>query len=310
MKYRELGSTGIKVSEIGFGAWAIGGTGYGDTDDRESKKALHKGLDLGVTLIDTADSYGKGHSESLIGEVLTDRNDNETVICTKVGWDFYSGKGIKSNLKPEYIKFAVQNSLTRIKRDSVDIYLLHSPNPQNLINSSARDTLSKLQKEGLIKYYGVSISDYHFDATFDILDDLCPQVVEVKLNLLEGAVNKVFFDYCKQNGIGVIAREPLANGLLSGKYNEKSSFAKNDHRNGFKKEFLQNLIKSVNLLEGYFGSKDEMKRSAIRYPLEYDVVSAVIPGAKTEKQVIQNISSAESNFDLIEFENYKMNNLV
>lgn len=310
MNYRNLGSTGLKVSEIGFGAWAIGGAGYGDTDDKESKKALNRALDLGVDFIDTADSYGNGHSEKLIGEVLKSRRDKQTLICTKFGWDFYSKSGIKSNLKREYIRFALQKSLERLKRDVIDVYLIHSSNPKKIKQYGVIETLKELKKEGKIRFFGISILDYYFENTLADINILKPEVVEVKFNLLQNNATTELFDLCSTKGIGIIVREPLANGLLSGKYNKDGRFAKNDHRNGFKKELFENQINSVNLLKNYFKSNAEMIRGSIKYTLEFAGVSVVIPGAKTEAQVGENISSANYDFNLKEFEKFKKENLI
>lgn len=301
MNYRYLGSTGLKVSEIGFGSWAIGGAGYGDTDDKVSKKALNKALDLGVNFIDTADSYGNGHSEDIIGEVLEARRDTETLVCTKFGWDFYSQSGIKSNLDKNYIRFALQKSRDRLKRDIIDVYLIHSSNPKNIEHYGAVDTLNKLKSEGLIRYLGISISEYYFEQTLPVIENLNPDVIEVKFNLLCNDAKAELFNLCYNKGIGIIVREPLANGLLSGKYSKDSRFLKNDHRNGFKKEFLEQQINKVNMIKKYFRSNSEMVRGAIKYTLEFPQVSVVIPGAKTVQQVEQNISSLDYDFNLGNF---------
>lgn len=301
MNYRYLGSTGLKVSEIGFGSWAIGGAGYGDTDDKVSKKALNKALDLGVNFIDTADSYGNGHSEEIIGEVLEARRDTETLVCTKFGWDFYSRSGIKSNLERNYIRFALQKSRDRLKRDIIDVYLIHSSNPKNIEHYGAVDTLNELKSEGLIRYLGISISEYYFEHTLPVIENLNPDVIEVKFNLLCNDAKAELFNLCYNKGIGIIVREPLANGLLSGKYSKDSRFLKNDHRNGFKKEFLEQQINKVNMIKKYFRSNSEMIRGAIKYTLEFPQVSVVIPGAKTVQQVEQNISSLDYDFNLGNF---------
>lgn len=310
MNYRNLGTTGLKVSEIGFGSWAIGGTGYGDTDDMESKKALNRALDMGVNFIDTADSYGNGHSESLIGGVMDSRGDKNTLICTKFGWDFYSETGIKSNLEKKYVEFALHNSLQRLKREFIDIYLIHDSNPQNIYESGVIDTVKELKKTGLIRFFGVSVSDYYMDAIMQSVDEISPDVIEVRFNLLDNKSKIEILDQCCKKGIGIIIKEPLANGLLSGKYNNDSKFAKNDHRNGFSKEFLEQQITGVNLLKQYFGSNTDLVRGSIKYTLYQPCVSVVIPGAKTVSQVEQNISSLEYEFNVCEFEKFKKENLI
>jgi aryl-alcohol dehydrogenase-like predicted oxidoreductase len=136
------------VSEIGFGTWGISGRGYGPTDDTESIRTLHKALDLGVNFIDTADSYGDGHSEELIGKVLKERGDKETIIATKFGWDFYGRGGIRSNLRRDYISFALEQSLKRLRRDRIDIYQIHNSKPDAIKKHGVYETLDELKKQG------------------------------------------------------------------------------------------------------------------------------------------------------------------
>ncbi|NIX16221.1 MAG: aldo/keto reductase [Candidatus Dadabacteria bacterium] len=310
MKYRELGSTGIKVSEIGFGSWAIGGAGYGPTDDTESKKALHRALELGVNFIDTADSYGNGHSEMLIGDVLESRGDKNTTVCTKFGWDFYSESGIQSNLEEKYINFAVKQSLHRLKRDNIDIYLIHSSDPKKIKESDVINTLKFLKKEGIIKFFGISINDYYYDKILPCLEQFNPDVVEVRLNLLDRIDKSGLFDLCNKTRTGVIIREPLANGLLSGKYTKNSIFSKNDHRNGFSKGYLEQQLNNVELLREYFGSNGSMICGSIKYTLGSESVSVVIPGAKTIRQVEENICALDYDFDFDKYEKFKKENLI
>ncbi|NIP39500.1 MAG: aldo/keto reductase [Candidatus Dadabacteria bacterium] len=305
MKFRRLGNTGLKVSEIGFGAWAIGGAGYGDTDDNESKKALSRALDLGVNFIDTADSYGNGHSEKLIGAVLEARRDKQTIICTKFGWDFYSESGIKSNLDKEYVRFALQNSLQRLKRHVIDVYLIHDSNPEKIEQSGVIETLRELKREGFIKFFGISVNDFYLKQVVSHLDTLCPDVVEIRFNLLENESKTDLLELCRVKGIGVIVREPLANGLLSGKYNKDSVFAKNDHRNGFKREYLEKQINNVDLFRKYFNSNSDMVRGSIKFTLQFPEVSVAIPGVKTVSQIEENISSLDYDFNLRQFEKFK-----
>lgn len=301
MKYRPLGSTGLVVSEIGFGSWAISGAGYGSTNDKESKKTLHTALDLGVNFIDTADSYGKGHSEKLIGEVLNERKDKDTIVCTKFGWDFYADKGIKSNLKKEYILFAVEQSLKRLNRDTLDIYLIHSQDPKNILNQEVFSTLESLVDQGKIKFYGMSVSSYHAINSIPLIKGTNCNIIELKFNLLEKETKNIFSEINNIHNIGIIVREPLSNGLLTGKYNKSSKFPKNDHRNGWNKEYLKKQIEKVQEIKKYFKSNSELIKASLKYVLQQQGVSVIIPGAKNIKQVKENISSIDYNLDSITF---------
>lgn len=301
MKYRPLGSTGLVVSEIGFGSWAISGAGYGSTNDKESKKTLHTALDLGVNFIDTADSYGKGHSEKLIGEVLYERKDKDSIICTKFGWDFYDDKGIKSNLKKEYILFAVEQSLKRLNRDTLDIYLIHSQNPKNILDQDVFSTLESLVDQGKIKFYGMSVSSHHAINSIPLIKGTNCSILEFKFNLLEKETKNIFSEINNIHNIGIIVREPLSNGLLTGKYNKSSKFPKNDHRNGWDKEYLKKQIEKVQELKKYFKSNSELIKASLKYVLQQQGVSVIIPGAKNIEQVKENISSIDYNLDSITF---------
>jgi aryl-alcohol dehydrogenase-like predicted oxidoreductase len=291
LKFRELGKTNLLVSEIGFGAWAISGRGYGPTDDKESVRALHRALDLGVNFIDTADIYGDGHSEELIGWVLKERGDKETVIATKFGWDFYRDGGVKSNLKRNYISFALEKSLKRLGRECIDIYQIHNSKPADIERDSVYETLAGLKKQGKIRYYGVS-AFYIEDGISAIKTGKC-DVIQVIYNVLEQEAKEKLFPLALKNEIGIIAREPLASGFLTGKYNENSKFPKTDHRHGWSKKFLEDGARKVGKLKFLDKEHRTLIQAALRFSLSHEAVSVVIPGAKTVKQVEENISAAE-----------------
>lgn len=157
MKYRDFGATGIKVSEIGFGCWQIGGNGrgnsYGPTDDKASSEALLKALDLGINFFDTADVYGFGHSEEILGKTFRGKRDR-VILATKVGADFYQGQGFQT-FTPDYVRFALEKSLKRLQTEYIDVYLLHNP-PLKLIGKEETfEILKDLKKEGKIRTFGV-----------------------------------------------------------------------------------------------------------------------------------------------------------
>ena len=304
MNYRILGKTELKVSEIGLGTWGISGNGYGPTDDQTSLKTIHKALDQGVNFIDTADSYGNGHSEELIGQVLSERRDKETIVATKVGWDFYSSGGIRGNLEPKYIKSALEKSLKRIKRDWIDIYQIHISNPEKIHSFNAYETLLQLKKEGKIRFYGVSVKNIQdgFDAVTSGVD-----TVQITYNIIAQDLEKEFIPFASSKGIGVIVKEPLASGLLSGKYNRKSKFHKKDHRNGWSKQFLHENLAKIDDLKFLVMKDRTLCQSAINFVLTNKEVSTTIPGAKNPKQVEENIRSI--NTSLSDTEKKQIKNL-
>ena len=295
MKFRKLGRTNLLVSEIGFGAWAISGRGYGPTDDKDSIRALHRALDLGVNFIDTADIYGDGHSEELIGRVLRERNDKEAIIATKFGWDFYRDGGIRSNLKRNYISFALEKSLKRLGREWIDIYQIHNSKPDDIERDNVYETLDEFKKQGKIRFYGVSA--YYVEDGIEAIKTGKPDTIQIIYNILEQEVEEKLFPLAIKNDIGIIAREPLASGLLTGKYNENSKFPKTDHRHGWSKKFLEESARKVSRLKFLEKEGQTLIQAALRFSLSYKAVSVVIPGAKTINQVEENISAAEAELN-------------
>ncbi len=303
MKFRKLGKTDLLVSEIGFGAWAISGRGYGPTDDKESIRALHRTLDLGVNFIDTADIYGDGHSEELIGRVLKERGDKKTIIATKFGWDFYRDGVVKSNLKRNYVSFALEKSLKRLGRDYIDIYQIHNSKPADIEKYNVYETLDELKKEGKIRFYGVSA--FYTEDGISAIKTGKPDTIQVIYNILDQGAEEELFPLALENNIGIIAREPFAGGLLTGKYNEDSKFPKTDHRHGWSRKFLEDGARKVGRLKFLEKECRTLIQAALRFSLSHKAVSVVIPGAKTVKQVEENISAADAQLSFEELERIK-----
>jgi aryl-alcohol dehydrogenase-like predicted oxidoreductase len=256
------------VSTISFGAWAIGGTNWGPTDDEVSKRALHEALDRGVTLIDTADTYGFGHSEELVCEVLRERGKGDVIVASKGGNDFYFsnekdaqgyGRKMRENYDKDYILFAAEQSLKRLRTDTIDLYQLHSPGNDNVRRDDPWEALAILKRQGKIRYAGLSIQSFRETDQADILDLHHDQldVIQVRYNLLEREAEKVLFPKALKYGIGVIVRIPLLFGFLTGKFNRDSKFGEDDHRRF-------NL--SAEKMADYLKQLDRMKPLFDRYP--------------------------------------------
>jgi aryl-alcohol dehydrogenase-like predicted oxidoreductase len=303
LKYRKLGSTNLLVSEIGFGTWGISGLGYGSTDDNESIRTLHKALDIGINLIDTADSYGNGHSEELIGRVLKARGDKDTIIATKFGWDFYRPDGIRCNLNRDYIYFALEKSLKRLGRDWIDIYQIHNSKPELIIKNRVYETLDELKKQGKIRFCGVSAS--HIDDGIEAISSGKPDVIQVRYNLLDQKAEKTIFPLALQKRIGIIVREPLACGLLTGKYDSRSIFPKSDHRRGWNRNFLEETVIKVRKLEFLKGPEKTLTQAALGFILLHKAVSSVIPGSKTVEQLRENFEASRVKLNPFEFQEIK-----
>ena len=306
MQYTRLGERGPLVSTIGFGAWAIGGMNWGKTDDEVSKRALHAALDQGVTLIDTADVYGFGHSEELIAEVIAERGKGDTIIATKAGNDFYfasdkddDGYGaIQQNYDPEYLIFAVEKSLKRLNLDAIDILQLHSPDLAKLEPDEPWDVLRKLKQEGKILHAGFSIQSFKeteqahlLDRHHDIID-----TIQVRFNLLEREAEKILFPKAEQYGIGVIVRIPLLFGFLTGKFSTGSRFGEDDHRRmNLSPEKLQTYLKELKNLEPLFNRYPDQSKAqvSLRFTISHPACHVAIPGAKTAQQVYDNCAASD-----------------
>jgi len=292
MKFRTLGKTGKKVSELGFGCWAIGGTGYGPTKDSDSLEALSYAYEHGITFFDTADIYGDGHSEKLVGKVFKESSKRLKVfIASKVGWDFYHG-GTKKDFSPAYIRFACGESLKRLKTDYIDLYQLHNPTPEKIKDGKMYDVLEELKREGKILHFGTSI---HTKADGEaVLKNGKSETIQVIFNLIdERPVDELLLQTDKSK-IGIIAREPLACGLLTGKYTKDSVFHKVDHRNRWSREKYECDLEKIKRISSMFDSKKTpLKKASLEYVLSFESVSVVIPGMKTIEHVKDHLRVVE-----------------
>ena len=286
MQKRKLGKTGLQVSELGFGAWAIGGTSYGPTDDRESLKALAFAFDQGINFFDTADTYGHGHSEQLIGETFKGSSKrSQVIIASKVGWDFYHG-GSKKNFDPEYIRFACGESLKRLKTDYIDLYQLHNPKLEMIEEGTVFKVLQELQKAGKIRFWGVSI--YLAKEGQAVIREGSSQAIQAIYSMIDQRIKHELAPLCEEHEMGLIAREPLYCGLLTGKYTAESQFRKDDHRNRWMRDkYLTDLKKIERLKDTLYGTGTvlSLKQAAIEFVLSENAVSTVIPGMKTVAHV-------------------------
>ncbi|HEV2118524.1 MAG TPA: aldo/keto reductase [Candidatus Bathyarchaeia archaeon] len=294
MKYRVLGKTGLKVSEVGFGAWAIGGNAhgnsYGPTDDKLSLAAVERALELGCNFFDTADVYGHGHSEELLGQALRGHR-SEVIIATKVGGDFYHGAP-KMNFNADYLEFALGKSCERLGSDYIDLYQLHNPPTQLVKDGRAFKILEKLKASGIIRHYGISIHDPQEGLLAMRNGEL--GAVQVAFSILRQEAKNQLFREATKNNVGIIAREPLANGFLAGKLKAESSFSQGDIRHTFPLEYISQLTLAADKLRFLESKNRTLAQAAVRFVLDHKDVSTVIPGAKTREQVDEDLASSES----------------
>ena len=309
MQYRILGRTGIRVSEIGFGAWAIGGTaeasgmplGWGGASDDDSLAAIRRARDLGVNFFDTADSYGFGRSESLLGIVLS-RRRQDVVIATKVGVVRSSNGELRKDFSQQHIFHAVDGSLKRLRSDYIDVFQLHNPTLADLRRGDIQEAMEVLQDAGKIRFWGVSISTV--DEGLEIVKNGWGHVLQVLYNVLNQAPAAELFPAAAQRGFGVIARVPLASGLLTGKYREGAVFPSDDVRQSFlTQRRLAEVTPRVDEVRAIIGgAARNVAEGALRFVLANDAVSTVIPGARTARQVESNVAASEAKLppDVVE----------
>lgn len=294
MNYREFGNTGLQVSEIGFGAWAIGGNShgnsYGTTDDRTSLAAIRKALDLGCNFFDTADVYGFGHSEQLLAKGLRGLRDR-VIIATKVGADFYRGAGLQ-NFAPDYLAFALQASLERLQTDYIDIYQLHNPSLRLIEHPETYQALQEFKREGKIRAWGISIFDPTEGLTAITVGQ--PDCLQVAYNIFNPKPAGQLFTKALEVGCAIIAREPLANGFLSGKYDEDAQFEAGDIRHHWRREYVRARVRAAQALKVLFKDRNEtLCQLALRYVLANPAVSLTIPGIKSPEQAEEDLLSSD-----------------
>lgn len=297
MKYRMLGKTGIRVSEIGFGGWAIGGTddlfgmpiGWSNVDDRSSRAAIARAVDLGINFFDTADVYGDGHSEELLGDSLAGK---QCVIATKVGNRRTETTAVK-DFSSAHIRVSLESSLRRLKREIIDVYQFHNPPQEVLATDEPFRTLDALKQEGKIRARGVSVA--HPADGVKLIRDKKVDALQVLFNILNQEPARELLPLAEQEGVGIIVRVPLASGLLTGKYREDHQFPPDDNRRNYLSvKRLKEVLGRVELLKAMVESSGySLAQIALAFVRRFPGVTLPIPGAKSSDQVEQNASAAD-----------------
>ena len=294
MNYRQLGNTGIKVSEIGFGAWGIGGKsensmGYGEVDDKKSIKTLKYAYDQGVTLYDTADLYGEGHSEKVIAKAFKGLRD-KIILASKGGTLPHTGLYMPQDFSAKHIVKALDHSLKRLETDYIDIYQMHSPKISDLEKNDIIEVLEKFKNQGKIREYGISVRSPD-DGIIAIKKFNMP-CIQVNYNLIDQrAKDSGLFKLAKLKGTGIIARTPLGFGFLTGKLSGSLKFSEKDHRLNYPKKQLFIWANSPKLFSFLYKDKT-VTQASLRFCLDYDAISTVIPGMIKIDEVKENLLSS------------------
>jgi aryl-alcohol dehydrogenase-like predicted oxidoreductase len=298
MHYRKLGKTDLIVSVVGFGAWGIGGPamagdipiGWGDVNDSESLSAIKEAINKGVNFFDTADFYGLGHSEELLGKFFNG-NWEGIILATKVGHELTNDNTVSLNYSKQYILNACEQSLIRLNKEVIDIYQLHSAKLTHLKEGDCIEAMEQLVKEGKIRYWGISLNTFDPEPEADFfINNKIGSTFQLVFNVINQHALDVVIPKASQNHYGLIARMPLQFGLLTRKFHKNTKFGRNDHRSFRLIPDVLNI--ALDKLEVFWEIADRYKISptslAISFILVHNEITTTIPGIKTVEQSIGN----------------------
>ena len=299
MRYRTLGNSELKISQVSMGCWAIGGS-WGRVDDETSLKTLHAAVDAGVNFFDTADVYGDGRSERLLGMLLKERSE-ELFIASKAGRRL--NPHIASAYTEEAIVAFVERSLTNLKMERLDLLQLHCPPTEVYYQPELFEALERLVSAGKLRHYGVSVEKV--EEALIALEYPGVRSIQIIFNLFRQRPAELLLQRAAERGVGILARVPLASGLLTGKLHLNSSFSAEDHRNfnrhgeafdvgeTFSGVPYAEGLEAVEKLKELCPQGMTLAQLALRWILEHPQISAVIPGAKNPQQLVDNCSASE-----------------
>ncbi len=299
MQYRKLGRTGWNVSAISFGAWAIGGS-WGDVDDKQSLAALHAAVDCGINFIDTADVYGNGRSERLVAQLRAERKE-DIIVATKAGRKLPAQT--VAGYTRENLTGWIEESCRNLKVDALDLVQLHCPSTDLYYRPEVFGYLDDLQAAGKIRNYGVSVE--RVEEALKAIEFPNVQTVQIIFNCFRQRPAELFFQRAQAKEVGILARVPLASGLLSGKFSRNSTFAADDHRNfnrhgeafdvgeTFSGVDYGTALSAVDQIRPLVAPEASMAQFALRWILMFDAVTCAIPGGKSPKQVTDNCAAAD-----------------
>ncbi len=300
MNYRILGRTNLRISDIGYGAWGIGGNQWRGGTDEESLSALKRALELGLNFIDTALAYNEGHSESLIARTLKETGA-KAYVATKVPpmnrlWPARPGIGIEDVFPYNYIIESTETSLRNLHTDTLDLQQLHVWNPEWIHRDEWRRAFEELKKSGKVRFVGVSINDHQPDTAIELIETGLIDTVQVIYNIFDQTPEGKLFPVCQKHNIGVLARVPLDEGALTGNITEDSQFDPEEFRAFYfqgdrKKEVVEHVAA---LRKDLKNTNETLAETALRFCLSHPAVSTVIPGMRSLRNVETNIRVSQT----------------
>jgi aryl-alcohol dehydrogenase-like predicted oxidoreductase len=294
MNHRTLGRTGLEVSEIGYGAWGIGGSQWLGAEDRESLRALHRAMDLGLNFVDTALAYGRGHSEELVGRAARER-DEHVVVATKVpprnqAWPAPAGLDPEEVFPAGWIRRCTERSLRNTGLDVLDLQQLHVWSDEWVGCGTWLEAVEALKAEGKIRAFGVSINDHQPENALKLIDTGVVDSVQVIYNVFDQSPEDRLLPTCAERGIGVLARVPFDEGALTGTVGPDTTFPDGDFRNAyFRGDRRRQVAEHVQAILDDLGiAREQLPEVALRYVLSEPAVSSVIPGMRSVRNVERN----------------------
>ena len=302
MKYRKLGKTNLEVSEVGFGLWTVSTGWWGKLDERESMALLSQALDLGMNFFDTADTYGEGYGEDILAKALG-QNRNNIIIGTKFGYDFYTQEERQGHrerpqdFSPEFVRYACEQSLRRLKTDHIDLYQLHNPKLETIQSDELFYTLDTLVKEGKIRYYGSALGPdigWFEEGEASMRERNTPSV-QIIYSILEQDPARKFFPIAEEEGTGLLSRVPHASGMLDGTYTAETVFDPSDHRSHRRQEWLDTTLKKMAHLDFLTQETDAtIGQIALKFCLAQRAIASILPNLTNLEQLKEFAAAPET----------------
>ncbi|AWB44507.1 aldo/keto reductase [Paenibacillus sp. CAA11] len=299
MQYRKLGNTGLKVSEIGYGAWGIGNSGWQGAEDEESLRALHRAVDLGLTFIDTALVYGDGHSERLVGQVVRERSER-IYVASKIPpknmkWPAPSGIHVNDAFPAEHVIRCTEQSLSNLGLDTIDVQQFHVWSDEWVGQGDWLEAVLKLKEQGKIRSFGISVNDNEPTNVLELIETGLIDTVQVIYNLFEQIPEDELLPLCEKHQVGVIVRVPFDEGGLTGRIDTNTTFPEGDFRNHYFRgdrkeqvvERVQGIVRDMEI------DLNDLPELALRYILSHPAVSTVIPGMRSLRNVERNCAVSD-----------------
>jgi aryl-alcohol dehydrogenase-like predicted oxidoreductase len=307
MQYRVYPGTDISVSEVGFGVWTLAAGWWGDFTDEQAIALLHRAHDLGITLFDSSDSYGNGRADELLGRAFGDRRDQVT-LATKIGYDFYNNPDVRRGqqeiphgTEPEYLRFAVEQSLRRLRTDVIDILAYHNAKAEHVADDALWETLERLRGEGKVRAWGAALgpSNGYLYEGLDLIRHRGVKSLQVINNILEPYPGQILTEAAEQSGnTGIMVRVTHSSGMLEGHYTEQTEFAKNDHRRHRPRSWLINGLQKLESLRFLHEGRDlTIGQAALKWLLASPAVMTTLPNIYNVEQ-LEEFAAASDKPDL------------